>query len=173
MKTSVFRICILAVSVLVAAHVNAPGRDNAISICDLLKDLAEYRNQSVQVRGELRTGRHRNALFGVNCEHSVLTDEHVWLDALWLVAEKRSTKVNEPGVDKKAMKEVYDAIGTARRNGKKGKVLLTFVGRIETRERFFGGRGGNGRWIGNGYGHMNAYPAQLVYRSAKDVEVLE
>jgi len=66
-----------------------------------------------------------------------------------------------------------ETIKRERDAGKKGKIIVTLTGMCEAHKMLFGGRGPNGGWIGNGFGHLNAYPAQFIYSAPIEVIVLK
>lgn len=144
-----------------------------MTVCRLLESLPKQCGKIVSViRGELRTGPGEIALYGHKCSHHLVTDGHAWLDAVWLTPP--GGLGNRPvnfKLDKKALEAAKEAIKRERDAGKKGKIMVTFTGMCEAHKMLFGGRGPNGDWIGNGFGHLNAYPAQLIYSAPGKVAV--
>ncbi len=137
-----------------------------LTVCEVLADLPKYRGSVIQVRDEwLGTN-----LYGRDCAPP-RTGPYVWEPAIWLIEptspilEKQGTPVPW-SLDQRA----YDqAVRELRIRGNQA-VIATFVGRLESRaEGLQTARGGGDNLVGNGYGHLARFPAQLVIATVKDV----
>ena len=138
----------------------------AISVCDLLEHGGDQRGHMVTVKGNLHMGPEEFALYGVDCPFVLETKGYKWPTAVWLtppggVPEERVNFV----VDKQAMEEFpRDVAKFYAANPAALYVPVVVVGKFEFPRKFVGGIGTNGRWVGNGYGHLNFYPGQIVIR---------
>jgi hypothetical protein len=136
-----------------------------LTVCDLLGHLNRYKDKIIAVRGELRTGSEEVALYATDCSTRVTTNGHRWLNAIWLTPpDGLPERLVGFALDEVAMAKFNRDLGNVRTNDlASAPVFVTVIGKCETRTRFVGGPGPNGTWIGNGFGHLNAYPAQLVF----------
>ena len=136
-----------------------PINTKPLTVCDILADLQKYRGSIIQVRDEwLGTDLH-----GRNCAPP-RTGDYVWEPAIWLldptspILEKEGTpatwKVDQIAYDQ--------AIRQLRRYR---TVTATFIGRLDVRAEGLQ----TARGVGNGYGHLNRFPAQLVIATVRDV----
>jgi hypothetical protein len=164
-------ICILSAQFVLAAQSN---QEQPLNVCDLLKHVDRYRDKEVHVRGELREGPEEFALYGDDCKSGLVTNGHAWPIAVWLTAPDG---VPAGRVDFKLDEEAVEGLKTRlqseRAAGKHGKVLVTVIGKFEARKKLFGGPNPRGDWIGNGFGHLNGYPGQIVIRTVEAAKVSE
>ena len=146
--------------------VASPLDQKTFSVCDLLAHGAEQRGRIVSVRGSLHTGPEEFALYGLDCAFVLETSGYKWPTALWLTPPDGIPE--EPVnfvVDKQAMKKFHkDLEKFQAANPSSPIVPVVVVGKFEYPRKFVGGLGSNGKWVGNGYGHLNAYPGQIVIR---------
>jgi len=165
-----------AIFLLLSLPVVAQRKENkTLTVCDVLEHLQRYRGKEIAVRGELRTGPEEAAVYGTNCNRNFMTDWHVWPNALWLIPAG-SRLAEEPvtlKLDHQVIRAMNEKIDQERASGKVGAVTMTIVGKLEAKRRYFGGPAASGSWVGNGYGHLNAYPAQIVFRKVDQLEVAD
>jgi hypothetical protein len=149
-------------------------QQRTISVCDLLSHVDGYRDKEVHVRGELREGPEEFALYGDNCRGGLITNGHAWPVAVWITPPDGTPAGRvDFSMDEKAVQALKTKLQSERAAGRRGKVLVTLVGKVEVRKKLFGGPNATGNWIGNGFGHLNAYPGQLVIRTVENVEIFE
>lgn len=141
-----------------------------VNVCAVLLHLEEYRNKRVSIRGELLVHPHGTVLRMEKCPVPLITSGHVWPTMIYLIPAD-SNLAESPGrvppgfsVDR-AWAPVLEK-GSRERDA---RLWVTVVGRLETRRRFEIVERGDGKTLPVGYGHLNAYPAQLVYEEFKDV----
>jgi hypothetical protein len=140
-----------------------------LTVCELLSQLDRYRGKEVHVRGELRTGTEEIALVE-QCSKRFVADGHTWPNAIWLTPPGRlATEPVDFKLDEAAIRAMQAQINQARAAGKQGKVVVTFIGKCEARKHL--GKDPRSTKVTGGFGHLGAYPAQLVYRSAEDVSI--
>jgi len=146
--------------------VASPQSREPISVCELLAHGAEKRGQTVSVKGSLHTGPEELALYGVDCTPALETDGYKWPKAVWLTSPGGIPE--EPvdfAVDKQAMEEFSRDVAKFRAaNPKATSIPVVVIGKFEFPRKFVGGIGVNGKWVGNGYGHLNSYPGQIVLK---------
>ena len=136
-----------------------------LTVCEVLEDLQKYRGKIIQVRGRWNGPE----LEGRACA-PLKTGEYVWPSGV--VIELPSWAREEPAtwtLDQEAYNQAYRKYLQAIEHTT--EVLVTFTGRLDAREEglqiIF--RHPDGDVITNGYGSNNAYPAQLVIVTVKDV----
>jgi hypothetical protein len=128
-----------------------------MSVCELSKDYPRFRDKVVAVRGVY--------YYGLRQECPEKCTDGLWPsfinleggdDAVWAALAKADREV-----------EVE-----AKRSGKRFELWVTVVGRLETRARR-SKRGPCDRtnWGMPGYGHLGAYPAQIIVESLREIEV--
>ncbi len=141
-----------------------------VDVCDVVDAPSKYNGQLVALRGTLKTGMEEMALYGDACKRTLTTHGHRWPAAIWLTPNPGSDAKAERRLDRPAIEHLNAAIRVARTQ--KAEIQATFVGILEARSKYFGGTSPNGDWIGNGFGHLNAYPAQLVFTTVRDVSIV-
>ena len=157
-------------SLLLLLNTLLGDRPRVVTVCELMKDLKSFNGKILAVRGELSTGPEEFTVRDDKCGYRLVTEGHSWPCALWLTPPGglAETPVNFR-VDETAFRQFWATVNEARAKRKSARVVATFVGKLETRTRFYGGPGANSPWIGNGFGHLNAYPGQVVLQTVKDV----
>jgi len=151
-----------------------PTPHKALSVCELLEHIQKYRDKEVYVRGEPREGPEEVALYGEGCTQPLMTNGHVWPNAIWLTPpDGLAERPVNFSLNEEALEAMKKKIESERAAGKRGKVTVTVIGKLEARKKLFGGPGPDGGWIGNGFGHLNAYACQIVIRTVEDVEIAD
>jgi hypothetical protein len=163
-----------------------------ISVCDLFKDLPVHAGQMISVRGMLYQGGEIFAL-GAHCDSKFVTKytwapvlkglpempptgEFVWPTALDLSNSSFVQEGETPvkfQTDEDAIRGVLASIATQGAKltvtpGQRPGVWVTVVGQLRVRSHYVIGKSADGKPIAEGYGHLNAYPAQLVIRTMYD-----
>lgn len=103
----------------------------------------------------------------------LVTDGFTWPPSIGINLEDRASPlvaIGQKGTPP-AKIDLIDALHLEK-SGPDDKVYVTVVGRFETRLHFEMVVRGDGKTQPNGYGHLAACPAQLVYEEMKDVLVL-
>ena len=135
-----------------------------LTVCEVLEDLQKYRGKIIQVRGRW----NGPILEGRACA-PLKTGEYVWPSGVAIELPSRARE--EPAtwtLDQEAYNQAYRKYLQAIEHTT--EILVTFIGRLDAREEgleIF--RHPDGDVITNGYGHVGAYPAQLVIATVKDV----
>ncbi len=161
----------------------------AITVCDLFRDLRAHAGQMISVRGTLYQGRETFAL-GAHCDSKFVTTynwapalkglpelpptgEFIWPTALDLsyasFVQEGETPVKFQ-TDEDAIRGVLASIASQRAEltvmpGQRADVLVTVVGQLRIKSQYLIGKRGDGTLIGDGYGHLNTYPAQLIIKT--------
>jgi hypothetical protein len=148
-----------------AAFGEAP---ESFTVCEILRNLPKYADKDVEIKGEWIQTYHGTTV-RATCAEQLRTGDHLWPNAIWV---QFPWLEEENPVDFTADK---DGLQRARNEGRKSSpddvVLATFIGRLQARERLQVTRRKDGTTVVNGFGHLNAYPAQLVVRSITRVTV--
>jgi len=157
--------------------VPASAQKPAISVCELFKDLRSYDGKTISVRGLLYSSTEISAL-GDHCETAFSTKysplapmlpgvpgalqyEYTWPTALDLALQKEDEKVNQ----------VMERIRLERKRlggVEKTDVWVTVVGKLSLKDHYDVGPSADGTLRGGGFGHLSAYPGQLVIQTMLD-----
>lgn len=187
-------LIIIGAGVLLLGRLSAPqeGGDTvqAVSICDLFKDLKSYNGKMISVRGLLYSGKEISALGG-RCESKFVTDipygpnypfiprpvlRYAWPAALDLVPSSlvdAGEVVVEFQTDYAVVNRNFDLIRLERsRLGKRDlDVWLTVVGKLRVKPEYGVMTMPDGTLKGSGFGHLGTYPGQLVIKTTSDPKV--
>jgi hypothetical protein len=158
-------IVILAIGPPLFSQERAP---KALTVCEVLSKLGEYRGKQIVVRGELIGGYHGGGLRGEGCP-PLTTDGYTWPSPVLIaLTPPGSRMVENPSSPAPIVRvEPFDE-AKLKNAGPEAKVHVTVVGRLETRLRLEIIRSPNGKSWPYGYGHLNACPAQIVYEEIRD-----
>ena len=138
-------LLIMPVAATVAAS-QAPIEMHAehVELCSIVKDPKQFTGKRVEVSGELWIGS--GGIFNDKCEPMV-TQGHVWPKGLHLSPARESAIMAR-------------AIQEAKQAGKRN-VCVTVIGTVEAKEKYLIITTPDGRRLGDGFGHLNAFPGQL------------
>lgn len=127
-----------------------------MSVCELSKDFPAFRDKVAAVRGVY--------YYGLRQECPQKCTSGLWPSFINLEGADDATWADLA----KAEREVESE---AKATGKRLEIWVTVVGRVQTRaKRSSFGPCDRKSW-GLGYGHLNAFPAQIVVESFRDIEV--
>lgn len=128
------------------------------SVCEILQDPARWRNRVVSVRGVYEYGLRPQTA----CSQPFTTNGHVWPQAIDLTgadAEELATWKSTESLGLSFADFVHGERGSPPAPGKLR--AATFIGVLRSRATYSITATKYGS-MGNGYGHLNAFPAQLV-----------
>ncbi len=176
----------LALNRSLPAQESSSKEPEAISVCELFQDLRSHAGKLISVRGLLFSGTEIFALGG-RCESKFITHnailpprpgfpatelEFTWPTALDLavsaLAQPGETPVEFRTDD--TVDRVYTKIKTekAKFGSRETDVWVTVVGKLRLKQHYDIGRTADGVLRGEGYGHLGAYPGQLVIKTMLD-----
>jgi len=142
-----------------------------LSVCMLLQGLETYNGRIVVVRGLVRSTSEGAWLIGEQC-NPLITKGFVWPSAIALVSPGNPDALHEADFqpDSNAIAKVMEKVKNMAPDPLKDRIILTYVGLFETRERLDGyiGKDANDKPRGIGFGHLNAAPAQIQVKNASD-----
>jgi ankyrin repeat protein len=140
-----------------------------IPICDLFQHLPAWKGKRIAVRGEYVSTMEGAWIVGA-CKGTFVTDGYRWPVAL---------AYGSPAYFSQAMAKLYDAnwpspseSGPSRETPFINKTA-TFVGRLRMRSEYSVSCQPDGRYIGNGFGHLNGAAAELLVEGMRNVEIRE
>ena len=149
----------IAISVILASTgCGHPERLTVISVCDLSRDFTAYRDRLVLVRGVYFSGLRQQ------CPQSCATGD--WPSFVDLIGSG--------GEGDAARAELDKAKRTAEREAKQGKrveIWVTVRGNLKTSDHR-SPAGPCDRVANSGFGHLGAFPAQIVVEGFSDVQVV-
>jgi len=161
-----------------------------VSVCELFEDITSYSGTRVKVRGILYSGRELFALGEKTCSKRFITryrlgpelpvifeptDEYVWPTAINLITSSESpTDVGFRTDDEAVVRvtKILNETQTIKRDeNTKPALWVTVVGVLSTKEHYDVGLNADRELTASGYGHLGAYPAQLVIETMMDPEI--
>ena len=173
LKRLIWSACGLAVMLLNWSPVLAQSeKPDTVSVCDVLKNRATYQNRIIALRGRWITDREGSYLRSA-CSKEDLGLHRAWSAGVAIAWSLRAatTEISFEQ-DRSALHKVEKVLLKSRERGELGRVWITFVGKIETRHplrvRTYSPGGGP---LTLGFGHLGAFPAQLVVKTAKDLVI--
>ena len=140
----------------------------AKSVCVVLQHASKLSGQLISVRGEWVENEEWAAVSG-NCTFTLRAGGVDWPMSIELVNPKLG-RANS--AYRTSFQQAVSTIRGQREAGKKGTVLATFTGRLETKD-LRGITMGDGTVVQFGFGHGGVFPARLVLESVRDVIVQE
>jgi hypothetical protein len=161
-------------SVFISCWDQIAAESGTLKVCHVLSDLNNYRNRDVQIRGEWVQTDHGMYIRG-KCNRPLQTGAHrwpssIWLQLPWLEEEETVDFTADRNVLEKAQRQAGRLLLRSRPGT---HVYATFIGRLQVRERLEVRKREYAGPNGNGFGHLNAYPAQLVLRSIIEVSLMQ
>lgn len=151
------RLRLLPLIALVAVTCTPAAPVQVMSVCELSKDYPRFRDKVVTVRGVY--------YYGLRQECSEKCTDGLWPsfidlegggDAVWAALARADREVESE----------------AKRSGKRFELWVTVVGRLQTRVKHSPrGPCDSTSWGIAGYGHLGAYPAQILVESFQNIEV--
>ena len=175
-RTGSTMITALSVFFLVRIVTFSDQNPLSVSLSELSKNHEKYHGKMVTVRGSLHVSMH-----GV-----VLANEQCFKKGSRYKAFEKGAAINletpggdvEPDVpiaqfdmDTESSELFLELAQTKMRRGTSIGVSLTCTGLIRSQSEFQRDGDAATGYRGNGFGHMGIYPAELVVKSIKDVEV--
>jgi hypothetical protein len=151
------RSCALVLAMLIASGGTSAWDGAVMSVCELSKDFPGFQDKVVTVRGVF--------YYGLRQECAEKCKAGLWPSFINL----------EGGTDKTwaaLNKSESDVEAEAKRSGNRLELWVTVVGRLQTRgKRSTLGPCDRKSWGLGGYGHLGAFPAQIIVESFRDIEV--
>ncbi|HUP02525.1 MAG TPA: hypothetical protein VMU19_00965 [Bryobacteraceae bacterium] len=148
----------LLIALGLLASCSSRPEELAIGLCDLSRDYGAYRNKSLAVRGVVYYGLRQT------CQATCATRR--WPSFVDLVADRDDAW--------NALAKIEQAVEREAKKGKRFEIWVTAHGTLNTQARRLAG--GPCDEVGShyfGYGHLGAFPAELVVTSFSDIQVIE
>jgi hypothetical protein len=128
-----------------------------LDLCVVLPNLAKYSGKEVAIRGEFISYEHGRVIAKDKCLQPLVTSGYTWPNMISL--ERALTSVSVDATCWRAM---------ATPGPSNTQIWVTVQGRLETRAPGVIVLPFVGKTVPDGYGHMNSYPAQIVYSQMRD-----
>jgi hypothetical protein len=145
-----------------------------LTVCEVLKALPKYRDETVTIRGELLRTEEGSYLSAIECQKPLVVSGHTWEPEAAInltTPDSRSVENPESPVPKVIVDPVSSVLLRQYAADFKTRIWITVRGRLETRVSFDIVKWGDGTLRPYGYGHLNLSPAQLVYFEMKDAAI--
>ncbi len=140
-----------------------------IPICDLFRDLPAWKGKRIAVRGVFVGTTEGSWIVGA-CNGKFVTDGYRWPVAL---------NHGSPAYYSRAMARLYDANWPSPSEGGPSRdtpfvnKTATFVGQLRMRSEYSVSCQPDGRYVGNGFGHLAGAAAELLVEGMRNVETPE
>ena len=166
LRTTSAIFVLFALGVALVAQDRSSPISTPISVCDALHNLARYRSQVVEIRGEYVGAE---LIAGKNCR-PLRSGNDEWPTRIMVErADRLADVVNERAdfaFDLEAWENAIQALVALNRQYRENAVVYaTVVGRLDTRDTL------STSPHRNGYGHLGGYPARLVVKTIRDVSI--
>lgn len=149
----------------------APGQirtrpnTHAISVCELLKNIQQYRNTIVDVTGIYWNGLRQS------CPEPFVTGGHAWPSAVDLVeagyVSMGGGQTPSFETDRKSWDALQLLVLREARARRREEVWVRIRGEVRAPARYVR----DGGEIFGGYGHLGGFPAELVVERVLDVNI--
>jgi len=154
----------LGVGVLMCACTISFGSELApITVCQLFNDLQSYGGKRLAVRGIYWNGLRQA------CSRRLVVVGREWPTALNLVDSEFAAADNEPVsfvTDRRSWDALDRLMIREARAGKREEIWVTMIGKLRTPVYVRADRA-----VSGGYGHLGAFPAELVVERVTDIAV--
>ena len=135
------------------------------SLCTVLTHLGNFAGKRVTIQGEIVTGREAFYLRDSNCEKGPKTGDYVWPPELWLTPPNESAPLPKGRrYDRASFERLHADVARKAQQGRV-RIMASVTGTIRTRENLGAVRASDGRWLTNGLGHLNVFPAEMILES--------
>jgi hypothetical protein len=144
-----------------------------ITVCEILSNREFYNGKFVIVIGRWSPTDEGFWLVD-NCEKQIKTDEYVWSNMVSLEYDPSSPTAFPNGmkIDDAAVNQKIVELKRRMKPSKEKVEWAVVYGRVETQEELQTAIAGDGKSVfPAGYGHLNAAPAQVVYKD-KDLVIM-
>jgi hypothetical protein len=160
-------LCAACLASVATGQTPATPEIPVVTVCDVLNDLAKYKDKSLIMVGRT-TGTIEGQWLSADCEKKLVTDGFTWSDSISLtfIVDKTDPPPHLPDQFTWDMKVVAvklkEVQRTTRLRGDREGWLAIF-GRFETRVPPIVVRRAGGELMGYGFGHLAGSPAQLIW----------
>ena len=144
------------------------SRGKIYSVCEVLQNLEGLNKKVVTIRDVVVSGPQGSFLSGT-CRSHIVNKDFEWPDIIWLINPRDSKGAFE--ADKKAHDQVRKEIVRLRLRPK-DRLMLTYVGTLETKDLAKSVEIRAGRLVPFGFGPDSDAPAQLIVRTVMNPHVL-
>lgn len=147
-----------------------------LSVCEALSHPADYDGKIVRIRDRILSTEEGVSFFGEHCPGIYVTEGKVWPSAITWTMPTQTDTILHP-VDFSFDWSTHEKLRKrAEEIGKQNPgrcIALTYTGMFEVWTKKNARKPYRNGWIEiPGFGHLNAAGAQLVLKSADDVEVI-
>ena len=145
-----------------------------LSVCTIVASLNSFRDRVVKVLGEFEAGPEQFILLGESCKQPFVTEGYTWPSILQVrFAGGPETPRELPfRPDPQSIGAFQEAIARARRESGEVRACILVTGMIQMRSDYTVRTLSNGRTTARGFGHMSAFPAQLIIKSVEVKSVI-
>jgi hypothetical protein len=137
-----------------------------LTVCEILSQRMHYNGKLVSIQARIHSTDEGAWLDGKNCPGLITTEEHVWPSMISIQTSDADFTSNYEGLRKLGPK-----LKPLARRAPEGCVIWTYTGVFETRATYEKVSYPNGSSTYIGFGHLGAAPAQLLWKSAEDVNI--
>jgi hypothetical protein len=135
-------------------------------LCAVVNHLDAFAGRSVTIQGEIVTGREAFYLRDSNCDNGPKTGEYVWPPKVWLTPPNESAPMPKgQHYDEASFDRLEADMQAAKSKYGRVQVVASLTGTIRAKEDLGAVKAADGRWLTNGFGHLNVFPAEMILES--------
>lgn len=160
-------IVVLLFAFAIAPRCGGQAQPRVMTVCELSNDFGAYRDKMIAVRGIYYYGLRQTCL--QTCSIGPWPSS---LDLAGIGSREKSPAFVTDDANWNALDNVQKTVEAEAKKGKRLEIWVTAVGRLNTHARRtpLGPCDRIGSRL-SGYGHLGAYPAQLVVKYFTDLEI--
>ena len=154
-------------ALLFIAGVSACAADETVSVCDALRRRDALHSKLVAIRGLLLATDEGGWLLGRDCGEAIIINGRAFRSAIWLEmsgSSRRAAGVWSPDLDA-SIKKINLEIAKRKFDPQRDRLSVTYIGVFEAYD------GQDNHALRDGFGHLNAAPAQLIVKDIRDAVV--
>jgi hypothetical protein len=160
-----------------AQQVVTPSTIPTLSACEVLAHASDYDGKLVRIRGPVGATDEGAAFVGEECPGIFVTDSKVWPSAVAWTGPTNLMFILHPvdfTFDADSRKRIDEKWGDLRKRLPDRCIAVTYTGMFESWSRDKAKKKDPKGTVYEipGFGHLNEAPAQLVLKSADDVEAI-
>jgi hypothetical protein len=137
-----------------------------LTVCEILSQRMHYDGKVVSIRASIHSTNEGVWLDSKNCPGLITTDEYVWPSMIAIQISDADFTSSYEGLRKLGPK-----LKRLGRRAPERCIIWTYTGVFETRSTYDKVSYPNGSSTYIGFGHLGAAPAQLLWKTADDVNV--
>lgn len=144
-----------------------------VGVCDVLRTATLYSDKILTVRGEYLATPEITILRGDRCDPPVEIPLP-FASGIWLAGHGMAKGEAPFSLNREATEAFYEFLSQSREKRRDPRFVVTVVGKLEIEWPLRTvWHPVTKKWIPRGFGHLSAWPAQIVVKTYRDWEVVD